>query len=109
MYKRMLLVLVLVALCGAAGAETLSDPMRPWQRAASSAPVRTKGLYDLSAILYSSDRRVAVINGRTVSEGDRIGSAKVRRIDRRSLELEEHGKRIRLVLAPARSASGVSR
>ena len=107
MYRRRLLAGVLAALCGAAAAETLSDPMRPRQRLTNPAPAQDKVPYDLSAILYSSDRRVAVINGRTVSEGDRIGSAKVRRIGRRSLELEERGERIRLVLAPARS--GVSR
>ncbi len=108
MYDRIVPALTLLTLLHGAGAETLSDPMRPWQQAAAPAPVQREVLYDLSAILYSSERRVAVINGRTVSEGDRIGAAKVRRIDRRSLELDEHGRRIRLVLAAARSRSGVS-
>lgn len=103
MYDRIVAALMLALLCGGAGAETLGDPMRPWQRAAAPAPVGNRGVYDLSAILYSSQRRVAVINGRSVSEGDRIGAARVTRIERRSLELDERGRRIRLVLSPATS------
>lgn len=71
--------------------EVLEDPTRPpmQAKARTKAPVTE---YKLSYILNSSARRYAVINGQRVSEGDRIGSAKVRRIDAQSVSLEEQGR-----------------
>lgn len=83
-----------------AAADTLRDPMRPYH-ARSEAPERLereRQRWALSAVLVSDDRRVAIVNGRAVGEGDRIGRAKVRRIFRRGVELELDGRTVTLKL-----------
>lgn len=102
MFEKSMLIGLVIATSPCA-AETLTDPMRPWTQPRVESTTPQHGpRYDLSAILYSADRRVAVVNGRSVSEGDRIGPASVRRIHRDSLELEVGGKTVKLALARAR-------
>jgi hypothetical protein len=45
----------------------------------------------LASILHSPERRLAIVNGRIVEVGDRIGAVIVRRIDPRAVVVEEPG------------------
>ena len=80
--------------------ENLTDPMRPSdaEPARSEAPAAA-ARYELSAILYSPDRRVAIVNGRSVREGQRVGRARVARIRRGRVELDLGDRRLTLALA----------
>jgi len=95
--------IVAVLLFATANAEVLYDPMRPYspQLPIESSVSGGRG-FALSAILYSPKRRVAVVNGRPVSEGERVNGATVRRIGRGRVELELDGEILRLTLGTSR-------
>jgi len=99
-------IVISIAICVTVGfllvrsvaADVLSDPMRPYTRQVEiERSVGGKG-FVLSAILYSADRRVAIVNGQPVSEGQRVNGARVRRIDRGKVELEVDGEILKLAL-----------
>jgi hypothetical protein len=55
----------------------------------------------VTSILIVPDRRLAILNGRVVTEGDRVGRRKVSRIERDSVTLTEpSGARIRVGISP---------
>ena len=55
----------------------------------------------VTSILIVPDRRLAILNGRVVTEGDRVGRRKVSRIERDSVTLTEpSGARIRVAISP---------
>ena len=67
-----LLVLGYVVLDTGSAAE-LRDPMRPPQRAVAQRGV-TVGAPVVSAVFIGATHRAAIVNGRLVHEGDRIGA-----------------------------------
>ena len=82
--------------------ERLPDPTRPYSgvghsRAAGQRAARSPRL-SLQSIVVSAKRRFAVINGRVVREGDRIGGDTLTRIEPYEVILERGGKRRRLKL-----------
>lgn len=82
MARQLPLLLLIGSLCTASGAWGLNDPTRPTDPAQYFGNARQQssaGLM-LQSILFASERRVAVINGTRVREGDQIGSARVVRI-----------------------------
>ncbi len=91
---------LLVPAALAAGAETTPDPTRPPAVVDTivAAPDPTGAPLDLSAVFHSEDRRVAIIDGRPVRERQRIGSARVLRIEPDRVELERDGERFELRL-----------
>lgn len=84
-----MLVMVLLVFAKVAPAAEFADPTRPTyvqnDDAAQAENVRKK--YRLSSILVGEQRKLAVINGQRVREGDRVGNAKVTRISRSSVTL----------------------
>lgn len=86
----------------AAPLQALEDPTRPpegaWQ---SSLPAEDKAApWVLSSTLVSPQRRVAMINGQNVEQGDTIGAARVLRIDTTGVTLLANGEQIRIGLLP---------
>ena len=77
----------------------LNDPTRPASYRPSSQKVER---FQLSSILLGFQRKVAVINGRAVTEGESLGSATVIKIEKERVLLTKGGKRIELV--PKRTA-----
>jgi MSHA biogenesis protein MshK len=68
----------------------LSDPTRPPEGGAEVVePAPDTGSGRLQSILVSESRRLAVIDGQRVGVGDRIGTARVLRIERDSVLLED--------------------
>jgi MSHA biogenesis protein MshK len=80
----------------------LTDPTRPTDPATyfgTGNAAHASG-WTLQSILFGSDRRVAVINGTRVQEGDRIGSARVVRIRDSQVLLDTGGRSLTLHLLP---------
>ncbi len=77
----------------------LGDPMRPTaldepepvERAVRSGP-----RWRLQSTLVADSRRLAVINGRTVAQGERIDGATVREVRPGGVTLEVEGRRVEL-------------
>lgn len=78
-----------------AQAQALTDPMRPPAFAApAAAGVQSWGGEPvLQSTLLSKDRRIAMIDGKPMKVGDRIGSARIVSIDQNTVTLRE-AKRI---------------
>ena len=81
----------------------LDDPTRPpgagLLTAAGSAEVDSG--WNLTSTLVSEGRRLATINGRTVRQGQKIGSAQVIKIDPAGVTLLQDGERKRIALLPS--------
>ncbi|MDX1588772.1 MAG: hypothetical protein R3296_07515 [Oleiphilaceae bacterium] len=88
MYKS-LWVVMLCGLAGVVSAESLRDPTRPPQSSADG-PAQTAATpaMTLESILYSENRRVAVIDGVALREGQTLGEARVLRIHPKRVELQ---------------------
>ena len=85
---------LLLAVIPAGYAQALTDPTRP----AQYRPVAAQERLDLQSILFSDSRKVAVINGKALTEGERIGGARVLSISKDSVRLRRGGKVVRLQL-----------
>ena len=84
------------------GAELLRDPTRPYAAApvaATRKPARAAA-FSVTAILLSQKRRVAIVNGQRVSEGDQVDGATVVEILADGLRLNLHGKEFMTRLLP---------
>ena len=82
-----------------AGARTsLNDPTQPTGTVAGHRS--PAGHWHLSSTLVGPGRRVAVINGHTLGEGDRLGPARVKRIDHGRVQLNVDGRTLILHLVP---------
>jgi MSHA biogenesis protein MshK len=98
MAKR-LIALGLVFAASSAGAQTLADPTRP--PTASTAPDEGVAASSrLQSILISSGRSVAVIDGRAVRIGERVGDAIVVAIAPSEVTLQRRNARETLKLHP---------
>ncbi len=87
-------VLALALTWGPAGsfAQTLSDPMRPPAFAAPAGTAEgepSAGALVLQSTLMSEGRRIAMIGGKPVKVGDRIGEARIVAIEPTSVTLRE--------------------
>ncbi len=98
MSDRIVLALALLAGAAAASAQGLDDPTRPTSlsepepaRRAESGP-----RWRLQSTLVADERRLAIINGRTVGPGDRVDGATVRDVRQDGVTLEVDGRRIEL-------------
>lgn len=72
----------------------LQDPTQPEQYR----PARQGAALKLESILFSPDRRVAVINGKALVEGERLGNARVITIGKDSVRVQQGGKIVNLKL-----------
>jgi hypothetical protein len=80
-------------------AENMSDPMRPPQSGAGVAP-RNAGdpRWQVTGILISAGRKLAMINDRLIGVGEKVDGARVRSIHGNSVELDIDGQLV--VLRP---------
>ncbi len=88
------------------GAEVLRDPTRPYAVApVVTTPTGVRAIakatgFSVTAILVSQKRRVAIVNGKRVSEGDKVDGATVVKILADRLRLDLDGKEITTRLLP---------
>jgi MSHA biogenesis protein MshK len=105
MAKRLALLLTagLSLALHAAQAQSLSDPTRP-PNVSATAPAdgapRAAAAQRLESILISPNRRVAVIDGRTVTEGSRIDEGTVVQIAETYVTLRKDAELKKLELYP---------
>ncbi len=69
------------------GGEVLTDPTQPYNWTRSKQVVKAKQTYKLNYLLYASERKQAIINGKTVTVGDHVSGAKVLKITESSVLL----------------------
>lgn len=100
---RVSIPIMLVLWSGLSGdLHALNDPTQPTDPAlyfGIEQPRNSSG-WSLQSILSSPDRRIAVINGSRVREGDRIGSARVVRIRDSHVLLNTGSRTVTLRLLP---------
>ena len=97
------LAFVLVLWAGLSGdLYALNDPTQPTDPALyfGTGQTRNSSDWSLQSILSSPQRRIAIINGSRVREGDRIGSARVVRIRDSHVLLNTGGRTVTLRLLP---------
>jgi MSHA biogenesis protein MshK len=102
------LALLLLGTSIADAQEVLRDPTRPFDaKPVSTASASGTGggkssvsTYNVTAIFTSDSRRVAVVNGRRVIEGDRVDGATVIEILKDSLSLNVGGKVVKSRVLP---------
>ena len=82
------------------GAELLRDPTRPYSARAVVVMPAKAAAFSVTAILVSQKRRVAIVNGQRVSEGDQVDGATVVEILADGLRLNLHGKEFTTRLLP---------
>lgn len=106
----LILATSLLATAGAvAGPLGYGDPTQPTPLdrpaivAASEGPVADRiapARWTLTSTLIAGNRRIAVINGRSVALGARIDGARLVAVDAGGASIEHEGRRIRLMLPP---------
>jgi MSHA biogenesis protein MshK len=102
MAQRLIVLAASSLLAGAAYAQPLADPTRP--PTAGSGEVRRSDpapATRLQSVLISSRHSVAVIDGRAVRLGERVGDATLVAIEPLAVTLERGAARERLTLLPA--------
>jgi hypothetical protein len=99
-FRALLLIFASVGLpCAAAAENVYRDPMRPYEPPATAAERTEPARWQLSTVLVSPHRRVAVINGRICREGDQVDGALVVAIERESVRLRVGAKDMILAFA----------
>jgi hypothetical protein len=89
--------------CQISHAEVLIDPTRPanyQHKGDKGVGIKAAPRWVLSSTLISPARRVATINGKTVTEGEHLGAARVVTIESASVVLMDGNKEIVLELLP---------
>lgn len=85
-------VIALIAMLGSTPLAALQDPTRPPgldEPVARSQPVRS---LSLDSIVYGKDRKVAVIEGEALREGQGINGIRVRKIHQDRVEVLDRGR-----------------
>jgi len=99
---RLFLVVLMASHLSAAGTsyrldsgEVIQDPTKPAGEVIRVPSSKQKEIvnYELNYIINSSQRKLAVINGRKVSEGGRVSGALVKRIGTNEVEVIVSGQR----------------
>ncbi len=112
--SRLLVSITLAALCTVASADNGRDPTRPPTPAEIRAffgaeTVAGNPSFQLQSILLSDERRLAIINGRRVSEGHVINQAEVVTIESGRVLLRRGTETIVLTIASRRLPDGPER
>jgi hypothetical protein len=99
----------LIAFAGAARAaeQPVHDPTQPYRAVpgegrASGAPAPR---FKLTAVLISPTRRVAIVNGKPLQEGQRVAGAQLVKIDGRSVQLRDGARDFVIQLGDAREGA----
>ena len=86
---------------GVAGGQEagVDDPMRPFsQPQTAGGPTTDEQAAVLTAVVISPSRRIAVINGKLLREGDEIAGRRIDRIESRSVVLSRNDNSVEIFL-----------
>ena len=109
--SRALALACLLAAAGSAYAAepAMHDPTQPFRAAAggeTAAPASgPQPRFKVTAVLVSPTRRVAIVNGHALQEGQRIAGAEIVKIDARSVQLREGNREFVVQLGDARASA----
>lgn len=106
--KASLLVLLASGFAAAEEELPLKDPMRPYQRQPSGDSAVSGPTFDLTAVLISESRRIAVVNGGLYREGDEIAGSRLTQIRPESIRLRRGGTELVVHLNGRRSGTSVT-
>lgn len=100
--SRPLAVALLLAALPVAAQQGLGDPTRPTSLAEPAAvrAVESGPRWRLQSTLVADTRRLAVINGKTVAQGERIDGALLREVRQEGVTLEVGDQRVELRVVP---------
>jgi hypothetical protein len=102
MAERLIMLLAaLVAVGATAHAQPLADPTRPPAQEPAQLRQAEPARQRLQSVLISAGRSIAVIDGRPVALGGRVGDATVVSIDPSEVTLQRGAARERLPLLPS--------
>jgi hypothetical protein len=96
------------ATAGTVAADPPVVPLIPRSAAAERGPVAVapEPLPAVSSILYGSTRRLAILNGTIVGEGDSVGTRRVLRIEREAVVLRDPaGRHVKVAVRRLKQAS----
>lgn len=106
--RRIIGAALALAAVGSVGAADLplGDPMRPYAPAATgNGTAESARRLELSGVLVSGSRRVAVINGALYREGEAVNGARITRIERGAVRLKRRDEELVLLLRqPSRTS-----
>ena len=91
--KKFLQALVLLFI--SQGSWAFQDPTQPF---GASRPKAQKSSLKLESVLFSGERRIAVINGKSYQQGDRVGDAVLSLVNKRSVVLKKGDQKTTLKL-----------
>lgn len=101
MYIRLKAMIAMMLLIVPVSLQALEDPTRPpGASLLTSAEADATGM-QLTSILVSAGRRLAIINGQTVRQGQQVGNARVVKIEPTAVIVVQNGERKRLALLPS--------
>jgi MSHA biogenesis protein MshK len=101
MAERLILFAASSVLAGAALAQPLADPTRPPAQGPAELRQTEPAFSRLQSVLISAGRSVAVIDGRAVRLGERVGDATLVSIEPSEVTLQRGAARERLTLLPS--------
>lgn len=88
----------------------LADPTRPPHYRRIPAQGASAGpRWEVRSILIAGERRVAVVNGKTVRKGDIIGDAKILEVLPHGVRIKQRGRVFTVRLLPARIKRSIPR
>ena len=88
------------------GTPALKDPTQPYRPSADGSPVGgPQPRFRLTAVLISPTRRVAIVNGKPMQEGQRVAGAELVKIDPHSVQLRDGDHDLVVQLGNARSGA----
>jgi hypothetical protein len=101
--RRLCAAVLLLLPLAAAAQSGLGDPTRPTSLSEpdASLPAVQGPRWRLQSTLVANERRLAVINGRTIAQGGRIDGATLVEVRQDGVTLDAQGERINLRLLPA--------
>jgi MSHA biogenesis protein MshK len=101
MHSHFVSLVIIVTMLLSQQVHALHDPTQPTDPADYfGGGIRSNSAWSLQSILSATDRRIAIINGTRVREGDLIGSAKVISINESTAVLNTGGQSFTLRLLP---------
>lgn len=86
-------IVCLAAVLLSQSAWSMGDPTRPTAYRGEVAATKN---YELQSVLVGGSRKIAFINGKPLSVGDSLGSARVVSIGKNKVVLRSHGREIEL-------------
>lgn len=100
MFSRLMITVLLIVAGFPLSAQDapLADPTRPALRSPAGAAGRSASSLRLEGIVISANRKLALINGEFLAEGEQIYGLRIERIDRDKVTARRNGQR--LVLRP---------